>query len=325
MTARAWFFFGSVSILWGMPYFFIKIALDDGLSPIFVAWARVALGAALLVVVVWRAGLFASLRGRWRWVLAYTAVEIAIPFPLIAWGEERVSSSVTAILIASVPLIIAVMALRVDRTETATGTRLVGLLLGFGGVIALVGLDVAGTPAELVGAAAILLAAVGYGIGPFVLKNGFGGVDPRAIMAGALAIATVVLTPFAAVNLPSQTPPVGTIAALVALGTVCTAAALVFFAGLVAEVGPGRASVTTYVAPVVAVSLGVAVLGERPGAGAVAGMLLIIAGSWLSTDGRLPPGFAAAFTRLRGTRRQGEAAGQPQPAPQAERTQAALS
>ena len=127
-------------------------------------------------------------------------------------------------------------------------------------------------------------------------------MDPRAIIGPALGIAAVVLTPFALVDVPSATPSSEAIAAVIVLGLFCTALAFVMHISLLQEVGPGRAAVITYVAPVVAVGLGVAVLGERPGAGAVAGLLLILAGSWLSTDGRLPPGLGAAVTRL-GARR----------------------
>jgi len=253
----------------------------------------------LLGAISWRLGLLASLRGRWRVLAAYAAVEIVIPFPLIAAGEQRVSSSLAAILIASVPLIVALLALRFDHNERATGARLVGLLIGFAGVIALVGLDVAGNSGELVGAAAILLAALGYAIGPMLLKRRLADVDPRALMAGALAVAAVVLPPPALANPPGGEITAEAIWSLIALGVLCTAAAFVLFAALVIEVGPGRALVITYVAPVVAVALGVAALGERPGAGAIAGLLLIIAGSWLSTDGRLPPGLAAPWRRRR--------------------------
>lgn len=286
MSARAWLAFLSVSVLWGIPYFFIKVAVDDGIPPAFLAWVRVSLAALLLGLLCWRLGLFAELRGRWRALGAYAVVEIAIPFPLIAVGEQRISSSLTAILIATVPLILALLALRFDHEERADGRRLVGLLVGFAGVVALVGLDVAGSTGELLGAAAILLAALGYAVGPMLLKRGFVAIDPRVTMAGALAIATVVLTPAALADLPAAAPSTETIVSLVVLGVFCTALAFVLFATLIAEAGPSRASVITYVAPLVAVALGVGVLDERPGAGAIVGLLLILAGSWLSTGGR---------------------------------------
>jgi drug/metabolite transporter (DMT)-like permease len=299
VSPRAWFAFLSVSILWGIPYLFIKIAVEDGVPPAFLAWARVALAALLLGAICWRLGLLGGLRGHWRVLGAYAVVEIVIPFPLIAAGEQAVSSSLAAILIATVPLIVALLALRFDHSERARGSRLVGLLVGFAGVVALVGLDVAGNAAELLGAAAILVAALGYAAGPMLLKRSLARVDPRALMAGALAIAALALTPAALVAPPSGAVSTEALAAIVILGVFCTAAAFVLFGALIAEVGPSRASVITYVAPMVAVALGVAVLGERPGAGAIAGLLLIIAGSWLSTDGRLPPGLAAVVTRTR--------------------------
>ena len=215
--------------------------------------------------------------------------EIALPFPLIAAGEQRVSSSLTAILIACVPLLVAVLAIRFDAAERASGVRLVGLLIGLGGVIALVGIDVAGDSRALVGTGLIVLAACGYAIGPMILKRQLAGLDARASMGGSLLVAAVLLAVPAALAAPSAMPSTKAWMAIVVLGLVCTALAFVVFSFLILEVGPGRALVITYVNPVVAVALGVAILGERPGAGAVAGLLLILAGSWLSTDGRLPP------------------------------------
>jgi drug/metabolite transporter (DMT)-like permease len=299
MSARAWTAFAAVSTLWGMPYLFIKIAVDDGVPPAFLAFVRIALGAAVLMGLAWKAGTLAPLRGRWRLLTAYAIFEIAIPFPLIATGEQHVASSLAAIIIAAVPLFVALLALRFDPAERATGSRLVGLLVGLAGVVALVGIDVAGRGDELLGAGAILLAAVGYAIGPMIYKRHLADLDPRATMGASLVLAAVVLAPLAAVDPPSAAPSASALIALVVLGLFCTAAAFVFFGALIAEVGPGRALVITYVAPVVAVALGVTVLGERPGAGAVAGLLLILAGSWLSTDGRLPPGLAAIVTRMR--------------------------
>jgi drug/metabolite transporter (DMT)-like permease len=309
LSPRAWTNFALMSALWGIPYLFIKIALDDGVPAIFVAWARVVLGAAVLVLVAWRSGLLRTLRGRGRAIVAYAVVEIVVTFPLIAIGEQHIASSLTAIIIAAVPLFVALLALRFDHEERATGRRLVGLLVGLAGVVALVGIDVAGRGDELLGAGAILLAALGYAIGPMVLKRHLADLDPRATMAGALVVAGLVLTPFAAADLPTAVPPVDSIVALVVLGVLCTAAAFVVFGALIAEVGPGRALVITYVNPVVAVALGVVILGERPGAGAVAGLLLILAGSWLSTDGRLPPGLDPRRRRERAGWRAADAPG----------------
>jgi len=172
------------------------------------------------------------------------------------------------------------------------------------------GVDVAGSSGELLGALAVLVAAFGYAVGPMTLKRKLSDLDPRASMGVSLAIAAVVLTPFAGADLPSSMPSLEALGALVVLGLFCTAAAFVFYGILVSEVGAGRALVITYINPVVAVALGVAILGERPGAGAIAGLLLILAGSWLSTDGRLPPGLVALLERFE-PRRQPRPASEP--------------
>jgi drug/metabolite transporter (DMT)-like permease len=299
MSARAWIAFAAVSTLWGIPYLFIKIAVDDGVPPAFLSWVRVVLGAAVLLPLAWRAGVLGAVRGRWRWIAVFAVFEITIPFPLIAAGEKHVSSSLAAIIVAAAPLFVALLALRYDPEERATGTRLAGLVLGLAGVVALVGIDVAGRADELLGALAILFSAFCYAVGPMVLKRHFADVDPRASMGGALAIAAVALLPAVAVDPPASMPSGEALLSLAVLGLFCTAAAFVFYGALVAEAGPGRALVITYVAPVVAVALGVAVLGESLGAGAIAGLLLILAGSWLSTDGRLPPQLLRAVESVR--------------------------
>jgi len=299
MSARAWVLFAAMSLVWGIPYLFIKIAVDGGMPPAFIAWVRCVLAAAILLVLAHRAGLLPSLRGHWRWLLGYALAEIVIPFPLIAAGEEHVSSSLAAILIAAVPLFIALLAIRFDPEERATGRRLVGLVVGLAGVVVLMGIDVAGKPDELLGAGAILIAALGYAIGPMLLKAKLSELDPRAVMGASLALAALVLTPFAAVAPPRESPSADVIVSLVVLGIVCTALAFVIFGALINDIGPGRALVITYINPVVAVFLGVLILDERVGAGAIAGLLLILAGSWLSTDGRLPPGLARRLSRRR--------------------------
>ena len=311
MSPRAWIAFAAMSALWGIPYLFIKVAVDDGVPPAFVAWSRVLMAAAILLALAWRAGLLGSLRGRGRWIAAYAVLEISVPFPLIATGERHVASSLAAIIISTVPLLIALLALRFDPAERATGRRLVGLLIGMSGVVALVGIDVAGRSDELLGAGAIFLAAVGYSAGPMVLKRKLSDLDPRATMGASLLVAAVILTPLAAVDPPTSAPSGDAIISLLVLGVLCTGLAFVIFASLIAEIGPGRTSVITYINPIVAVGLGVAILGERPGVGAVAGLLLILAGSWLSTDGRLPPGLTALVSRVRSRPRPRRRAGEP--------------
>jgi drug/metabolite transporter (DMT)-like permease len=309
VSARGWILFAAVSVVWGVPYLFIKLAVED-LSPGFVAWSRVVLAAMILLPIAWRTG---ALRGLpLRWLAAFALLEITIPFPLIALGEQRVSSSLAAILIATVPLWIAFLSLRFDRSEQPTRGRFLGMLVGLVGVMALVGVDICGETAELVGAAAVLAAAVGYACGPMIAKSHLTAQDPLGPVAGALGIAAIMLAPFALGGLPTESPDTDAVASVIVLGLVCTALAFLLYFRLIAEIGPSRASIITYVNPVVALALGVAILDEHVTTATVAGLLLILAGSWLSTDGRLPPGLAAVVTRFQrssaGTRSSSRAA-----------------
>jgi drug/metabolite transporter (DMT)-like permease len=295
MSTRGWALFGAASVVWGVPYLFIKLAVED-LSPGFVAWARVAMAALILLPIAWRSG---ALRGLpLRWLALFAFFEITMPFPLIAFGEQRVSSSLAAILIAAVPLVVAALSLRFDPGEQPTRTRFVGMLIGLGGVMALVGIDIGGQGSELVGAAAVLAATFGYACGPLIAKRHLTTGDPLGPVAAALGIASVFLAPIAIAGFPTERPSGDAVASVVVLGLVCTALGFLLFFRLIDEIGPSRATVITYVNPVVALALGVAILGEQVTTGAVAGLLLILAGSWLSTDGRVPPGLAAMVTRF---------------------------
>jgi drug/metabolite transporter (DMT)-like permease len=297
VSARAWIVFAAVSVLWGIPYLFIKIAVDD-VSPGFVAWGRIAVGAAVLLPFAWKLGALKGLRGRAWPIVAYAACEIAVPFFLIAVGEQHVSSSLASILIATMPLIVALLALRFAPEERPTRMRMLGLVIGLGGVVALLGIDVAGHTDELFGATCVLVATLGYATAPIIINRRLSDLHPLGPVTAGLVLATIALFPLAAFTAPGSMPSGGAIASVVVLGVGCTAIGLVLFFVLITEVGPSRASVITYINPIVAVALGVTLLDERLGAGAVAGLLLILAGSWLATDGRLPPGLAAVAARV---------------------------
>ena len=301
MSPRAWLLFAGVSLVWGVPYFFIKVAIDAGVPPAFVAWSRIALGAVLLLPLAWRRGALRGLEGRGAAIAAYAACEIAVPFTLIAIGEQYVSSSLTAILIASMPLALALLAVRFSPSEKATGPRLVGLFVGLAGVVALLGIDVAGRPGELLGATLILVATLGYATAPIIVQRGLADLDPLGPIAASLGLATVALLPAAIWAPPRAVPPPAALGSLAMLGVVCTALGLVLFFRLIAEAGPSRASIITYVNPLVAVVLGVLVLDERLGLTSVLGLVAILAGSWLATGGRITPrSRPRRYTRVHG-------------------------
>jgi drug/metabolite transporter (DMT)-like permease len=299
MSRRAWILFISVSLIWGVPYLFIKLALEDGASPMLVAWGRVTIGAALLLPIAWKLGYLDGLREKRRALIAFSIAECGLPWWLIPIGEQHVSSSLAAILIASLPIATAVVAIRIDHTERVTGIRLAGLFLGFGGVVLLLGVDVGGQVDELLGALAILGATACYAGGLFIVKHNFSDVNPIGATAVALGIASVMLAPAGIASLSEWDPGGAAVGSIAVLGAVCSALALILFFGLISEVGASKASVITYVNPAVAVTLGIVLLGESITAAVVAGMLLILAGSWIATGGGLPPGLGAIVTRQR--------------------------
>jgi drug/metabolite transporter (DMT)-like permease len=285
VTARAWALFTAMSLVWGIPYLFIKIAVDHGLAPLLVAWGRVALGALVLLPIAWRTGALRGLGTRARWIATFALFEIVIPFPLISYGEVHVASSLTAILIAALPLIVAAVTLRVEPEERVSASRLAGMLCGLAGVVLLVGFDLAGDSEELLGAACIMVATCGYAIGPMIIRHRLSALDPRGVAAAALTVGAVVLAPSLALA-PGTTVDASAIASVAVLGVVCSALAFVLFFALIVEAGPTRAAVITYINPAVAVLLGVLILDERLGAASIAGLVLILAGSWISTRGQ---------------------------------------
>jgi drug/metabolite transporter (DMT)-like permease len=283
MSPRGWALFALCSVIWGVPYLLIKVAVDAGVAPGFIAWARVALGAAILLPIALRRGSLRALRGRGGAVAAYTACEIAVPFVLIAVGERYITSSLAAILVATMPLLVALLSGSLSPADRPSPVRLAGLVTGFVGVAALLGVDIAGRSGELLGAALVLVATLGYAVAPIIVSRRLADLDPLGPVAASLALATIVLLPAALVAPPQAIPSFAALASLVVLGIVCTALGLVAFFALIAETGPGRASVVTYLNPLVAVIAGSLTLNERIGPATLIGLVLILVGSWLST------------------------------------------
>ncbi|WP_305787792.1 DMT family transporter [Symbioplanes lichenis] len=284
MNRRAWSLFLLVSILWGIPYFLIKITLED-LSPIVVVAGRIAVGALVLLPVAALRGSLAALRGHARPVLALSVVHILIPFTLITYGETHISSSLTGLLIAIEP---AVIALLMVRAEPLTRGRTTGLVLGFAGVAVLVGVDISGDRWGLLGAAMILVAALSYAVATMLVQRRLATVPAEALTAATTSISAVVLVPFALFALPTSPVSGRAWTALAVLGVFCTAVALLAFYQLIGHVGAAKAGLVTYVNPVVAVLLGVLLLDEHWGISTIAGFTLVAAGCWLSARPATP-------------------------------------
>lgn len=288
MTRKGWLLFIAISVFWGIPYFFIKIAVRE-LDPAVVVFARAAIAAAVLIPIAVRGKALRHLFRHWPIILLFSLIHMVGAFLLISFGEQHVSSSLTSLLIAANPLLVALFASVFDKSERVSGLRLIGLLVGMMGLVVLLGFDVGSDSQMWLGAAFILLAATGYAIGAMMLKHRPLVELPRISLAAAeCSITTIVLLPLILFRLPSRAPSAGVVASLLVLGIVCTALALPTFFALIAEVGASRGTVITYVNPAVAVLLGVTILQEPFTITIIAGFLLIIAGCWLSTTGSIP-------------------------------------
>ncbi len=287
MDRRSWTWLLILGAIWGASYMFIEIGLRD-MGPAVIACARVALAAALLLPVAAMHGAFAGVRSRMGWLIVVGTVQVAAPFVLIGQGQEEITSSLAGILVASAPLFTALLAVRLDQEERSRGLRLVGVIVGFLGVAVLLGLDLGGDGAALLGGLMVVLASLGYAIGGLIVKTRLTGIAPLGMSATVMAVSTVVLLPLALLTAPDSVPGIGPVAAILTLGVIGTGAAFVILFWLISTAGPARAWIVTYIAPAFAVVYGATLLDESIEPATVAGLVLILSGSWLSAEGRLP-------------------------------------
>jgi len=260
LTRRGAVLFAAMCVIWGIPYLMIRVAVRE-LAPVTLVFLRTGLAAALLVPLAARRGELWPLLGRWRPLLAYTAIEVALPWVLLGHAETRLTSSLTGLLIAAVPLVVALIVTLSGARVRLGGRRWLGLLVGIAGVGAIVGLDVG--QINLVALGELALVAVCYAVGPVILARRLGGLPALGIVAASLALSALLYAPLAAANWPSAFPSAHVVESVVGLAVVCSAAAFLIFFALIREVGPVRAMVFTYVNPAVAAALGVTLLSER--------------------------------------------------------------
>ena len=289
MTRRGLVLFALMSVIWGIPYLFIRIAVAE-IQPAVLVLVRTALGAAILLPIALTRFDIRPVLARWRWVVAFALVEIAIPWVMLGTAEQHLSSSLSGLLVAGVPLVGAVIAIVSGGADRFGRTAVVGLLIGLVGVLAIVGADFQTSDSTALLEMGVVV--VGYALGPAILARRLAGVPSVGIMALSLALSALIYVPIAAAQWPATPPSVKVIAVIIVLGVVCTALAFILFAALIAEVGPVRATVITYVNPAVAAILGVVVLSESFSPAMAVGFALVILGSTLATRPARPTAVA---------------------------------
>jgi drug/metabolite transporter (DMT)-like permease len=279
VSRRGLALFVAMCVIWGIPYLLIKVALA-GFGPVDLVWIRFVIGALVLVPIALTRVEVGPILRRWRWVAAYTIVEMGVPWVLLSDAEVRISSSLSGLLVSTVPLIGVGIGL-LTRTGERYGWRAMsGLVIGLIGVGVLVGFDIsAATVGSIV---EVLGVAVCYAIGPLIISRRLSDLPALGVIAASLLLAAIGYAPAAVTQLPHAWPSGEVIAAVATLGLVCTALAFLLFFALIAEVGPVRATVITYVNPAVAVTLGVLLLHEPFTAAIAVGFALVLSGSVLA-------------------------------------------
>jgi drug/metabolite transporter (DMT)-like permease len=284
MTRRALLLFLAMSVIWGISYLFIRIAVTE-ISPLLLVFTRTTLAALILVPIALFRGELRGLAKHWLPLVAFAACEVGVPWVLMSHAEQSISSSLAGLLVAAVPLVGVVIATAGGNREHLGLASISGLLLGVVGVGAIVGFDLkASNSLALVEMAVVV---VGYALGPAILDRYLSGLPSVGVIAMALLACAIVYAPFAALQWPQSVPSVSVVASIAVLAVVCSALGFLLFFALVGEIGPVRATVITYINPVVAAVLGVIVLSERFTAGMAVGFVLVVLGSVLATRRRV--------------------------------------
>jgi drug/metabolite transporter (DMT)-like permease len=289
MSRRGLVLFAAMCVIWGIPYLLIRVAVGE-LTPAVLVFLRTGLAALILLPIAFTRGGLGVIGNRWPWLLLFAAVEVAIPWFMLSSAEQHITSALAGLLISAVPLVSLVIALMFGNRQQMGRVNLAGLLLGLVGVALIVGFDLRAS--DWTALAEMAIVVVGYSLGPALLARYLTGIPAVTVNGAALALCCIVYAPVAALQWPHTGLSLAVIGAVVVLAVVCTATAFLLFFALIAEVGPVRATVITYVNPAVAAVLGVGVLHESLTLGMLAGFALVLAGSGLATrrPGRPPEG-----------------------------------
>lgn len=285
MSRRGWFLFILVGFLWGIPYLFIKVAVDpdNGFSPATVVFLRTAIGAVILIPLAIRQKQFTSAIRGFKYVALYALLEMIGPWILIGTAEQKISSGLAGLLIASVPIWATIFASMRGDKSVWHHKRLFGLVLGFIGLIAVVGIESITGSADPVSIFMVLIAAIGYSYAVMMVQSALPNVSGIAINAVAMAFSAIFYLPWAIIQWPTHAISDGAIRSVVGLGVLSTGAAFVAFFTLATIIGVARGSLVTYLNTAFAVVLGVIILKEPLTVGILLGLPLVLIGSYFAS------------------------------------------
>jgi len=283
MSGEAWVLFAAMSLIWGLPYLFIKVAVAE-VDPATLVFARTTLALIILLPLAMRAGALRPALRHWRPAAIFALLEMGIPWLLLSDAETRISSALAGLLLAAVPIIGAVVTAFMGDRHNLAPMRLAGMLLGVVGVAALVGVDASGGHLDWLSVAQLLTVATCYAVAPIIIDRQANPAPAIGTITVSILLVSVAYLPFGVPGLVRAWPlQPDTAGSLLVLGWLCTALAFVLFFRLIAAAGPVRAVVITFINPAVAIVLGVVVLSENITAGMLVGFPLVILGSFLAT------------------------------------------
>ncbi len=285
MTKREFLLFSALCLIWGIPYLLIKVAIAD-FSPIIVVFLRTAIAAALMIPLAAKRGDLMPALKAWRWVLVFAVLEMVGPWWLLNDSETRVSSGFAGLMLATVPLTGIIVNFLLGDKTVFQSRRLVGMAIGFIGVISLVGLDINAGQVDTRSILQLILVAFGYSLAPAIAARKLHNVSIIGLVGLSAAMVAIIYTPTSIATWHNTHPTIKGILAVIVLGVVCTATAFLVMFELIKTIGPVRVTLVTYVNPAVAIILGIIFLSEKITTGTLIGFPLVLIGSYLASSKR---------------------------------------
>ena len=282
MSRKGWALFALVGVLWGVPYLFMKVAVEELATPVIV-FSRLFIGAAVLIPVALSQRAVRSALKYWRYIALYAVLEMVIPWTLITNAQKNLSSGVVALLVATVPIWATLFAHHTGDSTAAHRTRVFGIAIGLVGITFLVGFETLNDVGNIRALIQVLIASISYAYAVNMITRKAPGESGIAINGLAMLLSTIIFAPFALTHLPSQTPSSNAVLATIGLGVICTAFAFWIFFLVLAEIGAARASLVVYPNTAVAVILGIFLLDENITLAIALGLPLVLVGSYFAS------------------------------------------